>query len=445
MKLYGKTTSLIFVIVLCAIALCCPVNAGYDEERAEPVISDDYVFTSGDWQYYPLGENISVCGYTGSRKKITVPSEIDGKRVTRVTGRKTNVNLMTETDFSFADEEKNNEKSFFSGNAADVKEVIIPEGVLSIGIYTFQNSGIEKITLPKSLISIGYKAFWKCERLETAAIPENVKIVGGRAFGESGLKEVYLPEGLESIGSYAFDSTHIKQIYIPDTVTEIGNDAFKETELEEVALPNGILKAEGELFYRCKELKKAYISEGTTSIDGALFKECSKLEEIYLPSTAAALYNMWECGTSLKTVNLAFDREKCEALFGDDLTEYFISPDSTVSNKQWANNLSINYSVPVPIPEPVPYPDEKFGLDEEAIFFAVITALEIILTAVAVISFIKRAKGVQKKRSEAKIKEEKEGFHPEILGVWQCEKCRTPNSPIADYCYKCGRKRGKNQ
>ncbi len=458
MHLHKRITGFITMMSLSVItaisvttALACPVNARYDEVKAEPVIGDDYVFTSGDWQYYIMGENPVVCGYTGADEKITIPTEIDGKKVTKVSGRKTSDKILSFTEEKF---------SFFSGKAANVKEVIIPEGVLAIGIYTFQSSGIEKITLPKSLISIGCSAFWSCKSLESVTIPENVKVIGENAFGESGLKEVYLPEGLQSIGRFAFGSAYdLKRIYIPDTVTEIGESAFSETALEEVTLPKGIVKAESNIFYGCKELKKACISEGTVIVEEGLFHNCTALEEIYLPSTLNSLQGIVTYSQSLKTVNFAGSREECENLYGENIIfdlliqwDYIFDDNNDMQaflTTEQIDKIKINYGVPVPIaqpiPVPVPDPEEKFTLDAEVIFLAVITALGIILTVGFAAAFIKRTRGIQKKRAEEKIKEEKEGFHPEILGVWQCERCKTLNGPIAAYCYKCGRKKGENQ
>ena len=45
-------------------------------------------------------------------------------------------------------------------------KIIIPEGVESIGNYSFDFSGIEYIVLPKTIKYIGYRAFWYCQSLD---------------------------------------------------------------------------------------------------------------------------------------------------------------------------------------------------------------------------------------------------------------------------------------
>ena len=88
----------------------------------------------------------------------------------------------------------------YRGNA---KEVVIPNGVVSIGDDVFLNQGIEKVTLP-----------------------EGLKIINSRAFENNKLSEIKLPRSLESIGRRAFTNNYINNLVIPRNVTMISNQAF---------------------------------------------------------------------------------------------------------------------------------------------------------------------------------------------------------------------------
>lgn len=48
----------------------------------------------------------------------------------------------------------------------DIDTIVVPEGVTSIGLSTFENSSLRRIYLPSSLISLSYNAFAGCEYLE---------------------------------------------------------------------------------------------------------------------------------------------------------------------------------------------------------------------------------------------------------------------------------------
>ena len=433
MKKFKITLKAFLVFIICTV-LILPVNAAYNEETIEPEERD--TTRSGDWEYYPIGDDtICICGYNGKEEIITIPAELDGKRVTKVAGRK-NVKKLIESHIV----------TFMHSNifpyTDTVKEVIISEGIISVGFYAFQSTKIEKITLPESLKYIGCRTFDSCT-LTSLVIPENVEYIGEYAFGKSDIEEIYLPEGLEYIGEFAFEGSALKQIYTPDTVKVIGQYAFRNTQLEEVTLPKSLVKAERGILENCKNLKRAYISEGTELLSLDMFRNDKVLEEVYFPSTLKISERIFSENNSLKKLYFAgSDYKNPLAENGESLAE-------SLANKYWKSaegfsdiydNINVYYNVPVPEAEFIACPTEEPETDKLAVFLLGTTLLCFILTAVSLTVFIRRSLGIAEKKKEGGLKDAKEGFHPEVLGVWQCKKCGTPNSPIANYCYKCGRK-----
>ena len=85
-------------------------------------------------------------------------------------------------------------------------EVVIPEGVKSIGDRAFyQNQLLESITIQEGVTSIGKEAFTECRSLQSITLPESVTSIGEKAF------------------SYC---SSLQSITIPDSVMHIGKDAF---------------------------------------------------------------------------------------------------------------------------------------------------------------------------------------------------------------------------
>ena len=83
------------------------------------------------------------------------------------------------------------------GITKNVKEVVIPEGVVEIGFSAFLYRNLEKVTIPNSVKKIGNCAFEGCESLKSIDIPESVSKIGAAAFANcESLEEIIIPEDI---------------------------------------------------------------------------------------------------------------------------------------------------------------------------------------------------------------------------------------------------------
>ncbi|MBR4552314.1 MAG: leucine-rich repeat domain-containing protein, partial [Bacteroidaceae bacterium] len=89
-------------------------------------------------------------------------------------------------------------------------------------------SGLNTITIPSSVTSIGEYAFAGCTSLTSITIPSSVTSIEDYAFaGCTGLTSITIPSSVTSIGDYAFfDCYSLTSITIPESVTSIGDYAF---------------------------------------------------------------------------------------------------------------------------------------------------------------------------------------------------------------------------
>ena len=136
-------------------------------------------------------------------------------------------------------------------------------------LYSDEDTEIVNLVIPEGVTSIGNYAFGDCSGLTSVTIPASVKSFGNRAFsGCSGLKKVIVKDigawcGISSNGGtctplfyahhlYSDDDTEITNLVIPEGVTSIGNYAFGNCSgLTSVTIPASITSIDAYAFYKC--------------------------------------------------------------------------------------------------------------------------------------------------------------------------------------------------
>lgn len=116
------------------------------------------------------------------------------------------------------------------GNCTSLKNVRSHEGLMSIGERVFNNTGVETISLPKSLRSIGYSTFWGCRCLKNIVLPDAVRRIEKMTFENcENLQSIILPAQLNVIEEWAFKNCNkLTEIHIPPMVETIGSSVFED-------------------------------------------------------------------------------------------------------------------------------------------------------------------------------------------------------------------------
>lgn len=84
----------------------------------------------------------------------------------------------------------------------------IPDGVETIGPYSFESSALTSIVIPSSVKTIGESAFFR-SALTSIEIGEAVETIGEGAFFSSALTSIVIPESVETIGKAAFSQSSV--------------------------------------------------------------------------------------------------------------------------------------------------------------------------------------------------------------------------------------------
>ena len=160
--------------------------------------------------------------------------------------------------------------NFFKGS--NIKNFIVPDGVLSIGYDVFMESNLESITLPNTLTSIGNNAFSFCLSLQ----------------------EITIPDSVSSLGNSCFDhSENLKKVILPKNITVLSNDLFEYCgSLQEITLPEGITKISQYCFANCSTLQSITIPASVSDMNGgSIFNSCTSLIEVHMKPTTPPTLN----------------------------------------------------------------------------------------------------------------------------------------------------------
>ena len=141
---------------------------------------------------------------------------------------------------------------FLSGYAGNTNEIVIPDGIRSIGTSAFKDCLVSKIIIPDSVKEIGLAAFSR-SMLRSIIIPDGVKSLNFKAFAECrNLENVSIPNTVTIIDHSAFEAcTHLQSIIIPASVKTIRFSAFENCISLKTIKLNGIVDIEGNAFKNC--------------------------------------------------------------------------------------------------------------------------------------------------------------------------------------------------
>ncbi|MBO4718695.1 MAG: leucine-rich repeat domain-containing protein [Prevotella sp.] len=158
----------------------------------------------------------------------------------------------------------------WSAYQADIKEVVIEDGVRNIGAQAFMEyKNITSVTIPNSVTSIDYRAFYGCDALQSITIPNSVTRIEGDAFCLcKNLASVTIGNSVETIEDNAFSGCEsLTSVDIPNSVKSIGDRAFRN----------------------CAKLAHLTLGKCVETIGRAAFTNCLLPKTLIIPSSVQTI------------------------------------------------------------------------------------------------------------------------------------------------------------
>ena len=233
---------------------------------------------------------------------------------------------------------------------ANIKTVIIEDGVTYIGSYAFYGcTGLTSVTIPDSVTSIGSNSFYGCTGLTSITIPDSLANIEGDAFNNTAWynnqpdgmvyagrvaykykgtmpdnTSIIIRDGTKGIaGSAFYKCTGLTSVTIPDSVTSIGDEAFScctgltsisvdsdnsvydsrnncnaiiETATntlingcKSTVIPDSLTSIGNQAFYGCTGLTSVTIPDGVTTIGLWAFYRCTGLTSVSIPDSVTSI------------------------------------------------------------------------------------------------------------------------------------------------------------
>lgn len=158
--------------------------------------------------------------------------------------------------------------------------------------------GYHSLQIAEGITAVPEDAFSGCENLQRVTIPKTVRSIGARAFGQcKNLSQVDLSEGLTYIGDNAFlQCKSLTEIQIPDSVTSMGEDPFRNTPVN-IQISGGnpafsvvdrvLFDKAGTrlIFCPCNKTGDYQIPQGVKEIGAYAFDQCNGLGYVTIPES----------------------------------------------------------------------------------------------------------------------------------------------------------------
>ena len=235
------------------------------------------VMAESEFEYVDYEGGIAITGYNGEGGVVTIPAEINGKKVVATKG-------------TTQDGMKN-----ALGGRNDVTKIIVSEGIEIVDRDSFRKmSNLKEVVLPKTLKKIGFEAF-AFSGITSITIPESVTEIGNGAFNGSQLKSLHIPKNAKLSGSIIAYSTTIKKITVDSahpTYAADGKYLYSKTGVavdyaggltdKRIVIPNYIKNIMHYCFINNQHIETVITHKTLEKIYYWTFNGCPNLKEIYV-------------------------------------------------------------------------------------------------------------------------------------------------------------------
>lgn len=260
---------------------------------------------------------ITITGYTGPGGNVRIPCQLNGRPVTGI-----------------------GDGAFY--NLSQLTNVSVPSSVLTIGFAAFAGcENLTQATLGRGVTNLSRDVFRDCPSLRSINVnPCNAKFssVQGILFNKPKTTLQQFPAGLgghltvpDSVTNIADNAafqcprltavtfgtnvTHIGQlafahcpnlarVNLPPRLADIGWEAFRASGLTNLTLPDSVTNLGGFAFAGCTELRQASLGNGLKAINKSTFENCAQLAQLTFGQSLISIGDFAFAGSGLTNLTI---------------------------------------------------------------------------------------------------------------------------------------------
>jgi len=312
----------------------------------------------------PFGYSVSgnmIYQYDGDEKNIKLPSEINGKTITKLGKDEGRVFVNGIESLQISATIDTIGRGILSKESSLVKLTVDKNNkyfsAFDDSLYMDYDSVLIHTLPTKTSVTISPRARRLATtslgnlNLDTLYIPGTVRNISLAAFFQSNIKKMKIGNGVQVMEGLVFQGLTTPQLFIPDSmilgegtfyqskipfislpkggsITELPIYLFRESSITRMEIPAGVTIIGTQAFYKCAALQKVYIPTSVTTIKTDAFSYCSKLTDIYYQGSEQQWNNITIITPLDSSVTVHFDSE----MWVETVVDWDIGAASTYRN-----------------------------------------------------------------------------------------------------------------
>lgn len=151
----------------------------------------------------------------------------------------------------------------------------------AIGKLSFARCGLFDVVIPEGVLSIGYGAFYHCDDLATVSIPKSVTSIAAYAFDHTPWMDGWYQDSEASNYLIVGDGVLLAykgndaEVILPSSVKRIADNVFRNhTEITSVTFSNGLISIGADSFRGCENLSILHNAGGNIIFEDSSFEGC---------------------------------------------------------------------------------------------------------------------------------------------------------------------------